>query len=64
MRDERARTYVRKFSETTAKDIEKILISSEKVSKRGLKIEQLDFEGDGPDPALPDEGGPPKLAAE
>jgi DNA recombination protein RmuC len=45
------------------KDIEKILISSEKVSKRGLKIEHLDFEDDGAEPELPDDGAA-KLAAE
>ena len=46
------------------KDIEKILISSEKVSKRGLKIEQLEFDGDEPEGAVLDDAGPPKLAAE
>ena len=44
-------------------DIEKILISSEKVSKRGSRIEQLDFEEEEPGVVDHDKPAPPKLAA-
>jgi len=46
-------------------DIEKILISSDKVSKRGLRIEQLDFDDDSQKPArkVRKSSPKPKLAA-
>ena len=44
-------------------DIEKILISSEKVSKRGSKIEQLEFEDEERGSVAYEKPAPPKLAA-
>ncbi len=57
-------TDLKKHFDLAHRDIEKIEISSQKVSKRGLKIEQLDFEGEAPDPDMQDAAAPPKLAAE
>ena len=57
-------TDLKKHFDLAQRDIEKIEISSEKVSKRGLKIEQLDFEGEASDAEALNAAAPPKLAAE